>query len=44
MSVANRKPKEYELILSAEPPARKRDVQQNGGQEPGFGFPGGELP
>jgi hypothetical protein len=44
MSVANREPKKYQLRLSAEPPARKRDVQQNAGQDPGFGGFGGDLP
>jgi len=42
MTVVNREPQKYQLILSAEPPARKRDVQQNAGQ--GFGAMGGELP
>jgi hypothetical protein len=44
MAVAYRRPKEYQLTLSAEPPARKRDVQQNAGQDPGFGPQGGGRP
>ncbi|HEV2946733.1 MAG TPA: hypothetical protein VGX70_05120 [Gemmataceae bacterium] len=42
MSVASREPKKYQLRLSAEPPARKRDLQQNGGQDPAFGGFGGD--
>lgn len=44
MAVTRREPKEYQLTLSAEPPARKKDVQQNAGQDAGFGALGGELP
>jgi len=44
MTVTNREPQKYQLFLSAEPPARRRDVQQNAGQDQGFGFPGGGPP
>jgi hypothetical protein len=44
MAVTNREPKDYQLILSAEPPARKKDLQQNAGQDLGIGALGGELP
>jgi hypothetical protein len=44
LTVKNREPNEYQLILSAEPPVRKRDLQ-NAGQGAGFdAMGGGELP
>jgi len=43
MSVQNREPKKYQLSLSAEPPARRRDLKQNAGQDAAFGI-GGDLP
>jgi Tfp pilus assembly PilM family ATPase len=44
MTVEKRDPQKYQLYLSAEPPVRKKDVQQNAGQDAGFGAPGGAFP
>jgi Tfp pilus assembly PilM family ATPase len=44
LSLNKRDPKDFQVILSAEPPARRKDVQPNAGQDQGFGVPGGAFP